>query len=242
MERSNARLWLGIILIVIGFLLVTDNLGLSYFNFRHLIFSWHTIFIIIGIILLAKSKDSTAGIIFLVIGLFGTISHLLNPFFVFTFRDFWPLIIIIIGLFFILKKNGKKNVDSCEQLINEENSTDNVSTNDFIDETYILTNCHKKVESKNFSGGRITIIAASVNIDLKCSTLAAGEHTLEITCLGGGCSISIPRNWKVITSVSTIFGGFDTKQYIIDNSMPLNEGLLIVKGIILFGGGEIKSV
>lgn len=248
MHNSNARTWLGIILVVIGTLLVIDNFGFFYFDFRHLIFSWHTIFIIIGLILLINSKNSTVGIIFLVIGLFGIFGHLLNPFFLLTFRDFWPLIIIIIGLLIILKKNGHKHIEQNENNFDEHNTSKgvdelNISTinTDLIDETCILTHCKKNIVTNNFKGGSLTIIAASANINLVQSTLAPGEHILDVTCIGGGCSIIIPNNWKVVTNITTIFGGFDTKQYFVDNSSLLSDGLLIVRGTILFGGGELKS-
>ncbi len=243
MERQNSRLWIGLIFIIIGALLLIDNLGFFYFGFRHLIFSWHTIFIIIGIILLSKSRNSTTGMIFLVIGLYGLFNHIFRPFFNFTFRDLFPLIIIIIGLYFILKRNETKHTHqkNINQHPIDSNSFQEIN-NDIIDETYILTHSNKKIVTKNFKGGRLTIIASVININLADSNLSNGEIILEITCLAGGFSILIPKNWKVITNVSTIFGGLDTKQYIVDNSLPFEEGLLIIKGTIFFGGGEIKSV
>ncbi|MEJ5352235.1 MAG: DUF5668 domain-containing protein [Melioribacteraceae bacterium] len=242
MGHHNSRLWLGLIFIIIGALLLIDNLGFFYFDFRHLIFSWHTIFIIIGIILLTKSRNSTPGMIFLVIGLYGLLNHIFKPFFHFTFRDIFPLIIIIIGFYFILRRNESKHIH--QKKFNEHDLASErfqKINSEYIDETCILTQCDKKIETKNFKGGRLTIIASSVNINLADSNLSSGEIILDVTCLFGGFSILIPKNWKVITNVTTIFGGLDTKQYLFDNSLQHEEGLLIIKGTIFFGGGEIKS-
>ena len=243
MGQHNSRLWLGLIFIIIGGLLLIDNFGFFYFGFRHLIFSWHTIFIIIGIILLTRSRNSTPGMIFLVIGLYGLFNHIFRPFFNFTFRDLFPLIIIIIGLYFILRRNETKHAH--QKNINQQpidSDSFQEINNDYIDETFILNHYNRKIKTKNFKGGRLTIIASAVNINLVDSNLSSGENILDITCLAAGFSILIPKNWKVITNVTTIFGGLDTKQYIVDNSFPFEEGLLIIKGTIFFGGGEIKSV
>ncbi|MEG8946898.1 LiaF transmembrane domain-containing protein [Rosettibacter firmus] len=242
MHQSNLRYWLGIIFIVIGILLIIDNLGFFYFGFRHIIFSWHTILIIIGIILLIRAKNNTLGIILLVIGAYGLINHIFKPFFNFSFRDLFPLFIIIIGLYFILKRNEEKQKKEERRIYSESYSNIFNITDDFLDETCLLAHNKRKITSQNFKGGKITIIAGATEIDLTESNLYPGEAILEITCLVGGFTILVPKNWKVITNVTTIFGGMDSKQYFINNSLPSSEGLLIINGIILFGGGEIKSI
>ncbi len=240
MQNSNLRYWFGLIFIIIGIMLTIENFSSFYFGFHHIIFSWHTIFIIIGIILVIRSRRSTVGLIFILIGAYGLLNHILFPAFNLSLKDLLPLIIIIIGFYFILKRNNKRIRDDkrahYEQHINSQKISD-----DYIDETCLLAHYKRKIDSKNFKGGRLTIIAAGINIDLTECVLSSGENTLDITCLAGGFTILIPQNWKVITNVTTILGGLDTKNYVVNNSLT-QEGILIIKGTILFGGGEIKSI
>lgn len=237
MNQHSFKLWFGIIFILMGALLITENFGLFNFGFVHLIFSWHTILIIIGILLLTRSKSTIAGVILIVIGLYGILNHI--PFFNFSSQDILPLIIIIVGLYIILKRNESKNKIN-DKRIHIENKMDyKESTTDLINEMCVLTHYKRKISSDNFKGGTLTIIAGYLNLDLSNSILSNSENILDLTCLAGGFSIILPKNLKVFSNVTTIFGGFDTKQYITNKTE--NEAKLIIRGTILFGGGEIKS-
>ena len=50
----------------------------------------------------------------------------------------------------------------------------------------------------------------------------------------------MPKDWKVIMNVTAVFGGFEDKRYLSDSS-NYTEGVLIIKGAVIFGGGEILS-
>lgn len=240
-SRTN---WLGILLIVAGALLLIDNVFMIDFSFRHIIFSWHMLFLIIGITVLSKSKNSVVGIVFLVIGIFGIAGRIVNPFFILRFRDFWPVIIIIIGLFIILKRNGRHV--KREELEDEPPETgtepeDFVYTEntDFINEDCILTSSSKLIRSENFSGGKINVIMGSIQINFDNSKLAEGAVTLDISCIMGGCTLFVPKNWKVISNITSVFGGFDDKRYVMPGTEENQEGLLILKGSVIFGGCEV---
>lgn len=242
MNNTNRSTWLGIILVAIGALLIMDEFGLFFFNLRHLIFSWHTLFLIIGVIILSKSKNSMVGIIFLVIGLFGIAGHILRPLIGFALRDFWPLIIIIIGLYIILKRNNKKSTYENQNYSQAytESASQPFST-DLIDETTLFTSAKKSIASPNFRGGKVTTMIGSTHIDLSQSELSEGENILEVTTVLGECILVVPRNWKIITNVTSIFGGFDDKRYVYASDTHDNA-VLIIKGTVLFAGSEIIGV
>ncbi|MGK9475182.1 LiaF transmembrane domain-containing protein [Melioribacter sp. OK-6-Me] len=234
--------WLGIILIIAGALLLVDNIFMLDFSFRHIIFSWHTVSLIIGIVIHSKSKNSVAGIVFLVIGIFGIASKILHPFFVLRFRDFWPIIIIIIGLLIILKRNGHSNKHHHFEAAHTEESSkgfDYTENADYINEECVLTSSTKLIQSNNFSGGKINVILGSAQLNFDNSRLAEGEIVLNISCVMGGCTLFVPKNWKVISNLTSIFGGFDDKRYFIPDSEEMQEGLLILKGSVVFGGCEV---
>lgn len=233
---KNTKDWFGIILITIGILWIADNFLLFDFDITGLIFSWHTIFIIIGIVLLNNSRDSAPGIIFLVLGLFGFFNHI-APFNIhFSFRDYWPILLIIIGFLILSKRKNAPVVSTSNKEFSSEGN--NSYYGDTIDESAIFNSSNRLVTSENFKGGRISSIFGSTKINLYNAKLSPGENYLDITCVFGSCEILVPKNWKVIVNVTAVFGGFDDKRYLTGEPF-YSEGVLIIKGNVLFGGGEI---
>lgn len=236
--RNKTKDWLGIFLIAIGFLWIADNFLFFDFNIGRLIFSWHSVFIIIGLALLSNSRNNTLGVIFLVIGLFGFLNYL-SPFNIhLRFRDYWPILLIIIGFIILSKKRSKPVMAGIHHGSREEGKS--TYYGDTIDESILFNSINRLINSENFRGGRISSIAGSTKINLYGAKLAPGESFLEITCVFGGCEIIVPKNWKVIVNVTSLFGGFDDKRYLTGDTV-YTEGVLIIKGTVLFGGGEILT-
>lgn len=238
--RNDNKNWIGIILVAIGLLLIADNFFFFDFDIRHLLFSWHTLFLIIGIIILNNSKNSAVGIIFVVIGLFGIVGRIAPFDFHFSFRDYWPILLIIIGFFILFRKREitipvvPKEYEG-SQMNNPQSTTYNT-----IDESTVFNSVNRIIESDNFRGGRVSSIFGSTKLNFTKSKLAPGENVLEINCIFGGCDITLPKEWKVIVNVSAVFGGFDDKRYIIDTTTG-SDSVLIIKGAVIFGGGELIS-
>jgi predicted membrane protein len=238
--RKDGKTWVGIILIAIGALLIADNFLFLDFNLRHLIFSWHTIILIIGLVILNNSKNSVVGIIFVIIGLFGIFNHIAPFNIYFSFRDYWPVLLIIIGFFILFRRKDSHIPPKSSTEIPGQSFDQQTYSGDMIEESSIFNSTNRLVTSENFRGGRITAIFGSSKINFAKSKLAPGENTLELTCIFGGCDIVVPKDWKVIMNVTAVFGGFEDKRYLSDSS-NYTEGVLIIKGAVIFGGGEILS-
>ncbi|MEW6508531.1 MAG: DUF5668 domain-containing protein [Bacteroidota bacterium] len=232
--------WLGIILIAIGILLIADNFQVFHFDIRGLLFSWHTFFIIIGLILLSNSRNSVVGIILVVIGSFGMLNNI-SPFELhFSFRDYWPILLIIIG-FLILSRRGTGPMTSGFAKSAKKQTANNESYyGDTIDESTTFNSINRLITSENFKGGRISSLFGSSKINMFNAKLAPGENYLEITCVFGECEIIVPKNWKVIVNITSVFGGFEDKRFITSDT-NFSEGILIIKGTVIFGSGEILT-
>ena len=48
------------------------------------------------------------------------------------------------------------------------------------------------------------------------------------------------QDWNIKINIISIFGGFADKRLISENDIDPSKKL-IIKGIVIFGGGEIKS-
>jgi predicted membrane protein len=230
------KLAFGMIVLVLGALLLADNLGMMPWGFKSIVFSWQMLLIGIGVLNLF-GRHSFTGVILIFIGGF----FLLPEIFAFTFsfsKLFWPILLIMIGILIIFRHTlGFNRYDRYKDIPNKP-TEDN--TEGFIDEVNIFGGSKQRYMSQSFKGGKITSIFGGSEIDLTQAQLAEGTNVLEMVCIFGGSAIIVPSDWHVRSEVVSILGGFADKR--INNPAMAHDRQLIIKGVAIFGGGEIKSI
>lgn len=112
---------------------------------------------------------------------------------------------------------------------------------DIIDEAAVFTSSKSFVTSQNFRGGKVSAVFGSVELNLTRAKLAQGENILDISSVFGSVELRVPPEWKIITNVSAAFGGFEDKRYLSFSTQPNTDSLLIIKGSVVFGGGELSN-
>ncbi len=243
--KATRKLILGFIILLYGFLLLLDNLGILPKLIRTIFFNWPIILIFLGIISLFPYHGSISGIILIATGIFFLLPSVIN--FPFNFIQlFWPLLLIIFGLLIILKRNANVHYHPYCHFHTRNNENKNYFgtainvNNDYIVTTNIFSGEKRIVTSQQFKGGKITCIFGGSEIDFTQARLDDGIQVLDIACIFGGTSLIVPSEWEVRTEIVSILGGFADKRYNIPGIKDKNK-TLIIKGITLFGGGEIKS-
>ena len=222
---SKGRLFVGLVLILLGALFLLDNFEMISFYIPQFILdhvgAWF--FIGIGIIILLVSGNKILSCIFVLWGVF-----LIYP-------QFWPLVLVLLGAFIIFKRNkpGRCHKGFGIQL-------ENKTAEDYIEDVSIFGGGNKVYSTQNFKGGEVTSIFGGSEIDLTCCKLAEGTNTIDITAIFGGSSFILPRDWNVRLDILPIFGGFSDKRIRTQDAIDSNR-MLVIKGVVIFGGGEIKS-
>lgn len=250
MKSNTSRNWVGIIFIAIGLLWLVDNFNFTFFDFpiKHLIFSWQTILIIIGALIISKNSRSFAGYFLLFIGILGTLKHLhyIPMFSMLTIGNLWPLIIIFIGIWMILNMNGHKEKREKEFYEKEfHNFSESKFTNqaaydlEYINESVQFSSVVRVNNSQNFKGGKISASFGSLKLDLSQAKLAPGENYLELNASFGGIELRVPQDWKIVSNITSTFGGFEDKRFYSVQSQTQSDSVLILTGTVAFGGGEI---
>jgi len=112
---------------------------------------------------------------------------------------------------------------------------------DFIDDSAIFGGGDKVITSKNFRGGKLTAIFGGSKIDFRSATLAKGSNVLDVFFMFGGSKLIIPTNWDIKIEVSSIFGGFSDKRRLRPDEVRDPSRELVIKGVTLFGGGDIEG-
>jgi predicted membrane protein len=96
------------------------------------------------------------------------------------------------------------------------------------------------VNSQNFKGGKITAMFGGSEIDMRGAALAPGTQVLDIFVMFGGTHILVPPDWTVRVEVFSLLGGFGDKRYSNLKVIPDSEKTLVIKGFVMFGGGEVS--
>lgn len=233
---SSHRLYLGVIAVFIGMILIASNFGIIPYHWKHILFSWEMILIIIGVVMLAKNDGKPTGYILIGVGAFFLIPDLF--YFRFDFvKLFWPLVIIFAGIALIGFGRNREKWNG--QFTGGRSRKDSLHEG-YVDEVNIFGGSNRKFIDQDFRGGKVTSIFGGSEIDLTQASLPEGSHSLEVTCIFGGMSLIVPSDWSVILDVTSIFGGFSDKRVVL-NTSGKSKGQLYIKGVALFGGGEIKS-
>jgi len=230
MEKSplHGRAIFGIILVLFGLAMMAKSFDLVSPEVEYVLFSWPMLLVVLGVIFLITGNRNTTGIVLFLIGTVFLLPRFLDiPY---SFHDiFWPVVFIAVGILILIKAfahSGRKDPDVAP---------------DQIDDVAILGGNERRINSKNFKGGKITSIFGGTQISFTEAELAEGEIVIDMFSLFGGCTLIIPKDWEVKVEVTSILGGFADKRIFGDPGSG-QKGVLIIKGMAIFGGGEIKSI
>lgn len=227
---QNNRALIGVILVLAGAFLILRNMGLLPGFLHNIIFSWQMLLVTIGLVItLGSSGNKTGGVIVMAVGAFFLLPLIFRQ--TFDFNLFWPAVFIVIGIIFIFSKRKPW------QTISRSSQTGD----DYIDVINIFSGGERQIISDNFSGGKITSIFGGSEIDLTQSKLAPGLSELEIVCVFGGTSIILPNDWNIKMEVVPVLGGFGDERKLHMGRTVDTSRQLVIKGAVVFGGGELKS-
>lgn len=226
MKRKS--LVFGLLVLGLGVAWLSHNFGIMGDRTWDVIFSWQMLLIAIGIVNVANDSSRGIGWILIAIGGFFLVSDYYDlPT---SFRHvFWPALLIIIGLVLIfgsgkLCRRGKDFTFSKGE--------------DFIEEVAVFGGGDRVINSQSFRGGKIVTVFGGSKIDLTRAQLAEGPVEIEVVAIFGGSTLLMPTDWNVKLEVFNIFGGYGDKR--LRGQVDFNK-TVTVKGVAIFGGGEIKS-
>lgn len=234
-QNQSRTVAIALLIISAGVLLLLNQLDVIPYAVSRIFLTWQMLLIAIGAISLLTSKDKTTGSILVAIGLIFLIARL-SDISVSIWSVLWPTVLIIVGVSLLYNHLRKSPGGNPTNMINEGEDP-----SDFIDEVAIFGGNEKFITANNFRGGRITNIFGGSELNLTKANLAEGNHVLEVVYIFGGSSLIVPPDWDVRMEVVSIFGGFSDKRYKRQESSTDAKKQLTIKGLAIFGGGDIKT-
>lgn len=227
---KNNRAIVGVVLVLIGLFLVMRNTGIFPGFIDHVIFSWPMLLVVVGLVITLGNSDKTGGVIVMAVGGFFLLPMIFRETF-HAYNIFWPSIFIIVGAIFIFSKRKGWNSVVSKGIIGD----------DYIDYVNIFSGGERQIVSENFKGGKVTAVFGGMELDLTKAKLAPGRSDLEIACVFGGATLIVPDEWFVTIEVTPILGGFNDSRKLSPGRTVDPSKQLVIKGAVVFGGGEIKS-
>ncbi len=240
-NSKSRTMFFALLVIFAGVLFLLQGVGVLPYEFKRIFLTWQMLLIVIGIYNLFSPQHKTSGIILIAVG--GI--FLYNKFFHFDFNVWnllWPTILIVVGIAMLLRHNRRPDIGKFGYPEGEGPSGPNLrSSSDVIDEVSIFSGSEKTITSKNFRGGKITSVFGGSELNLTQAQLSQGHNVMDMFCMFGGSTFIVPSDWDVNVDVTAIFGGFSDKRYKSKDLGSDNTKRLNITGLVIFGGGEIKS-
>ncbi len=254
-DGKSGRIWGGIVLLLVGVALLMNNIipGLP-----HWIFSWRTLLILIGLVLGIKSQFRNTGwFILVLIGSYFTLDKAFENYVDFEKIGF-PILLLILGAFILLRpkkqpfcKKEKKwkyqtryttpppPTEDSGAPVDMGANTAEPSSLDYLESVNVFGGTNQRLFTKNFKGGEIVAVFGGCEVNLSQCDFQ-GVVTLEVVAIFGGTKIVVPPGWVVKSEVTAILGGLDDKRA-INPHLEDHQKMLIIKGVALFGGVEIRN-
>lgn len=235
MHSTKGRIFSGILIALAGLVLLLKQLGVY---FPEWLFTWEAFIILVGIYI--GVKHNFKRISWLVLVLIGGIL-LVDDIYPETQLEnyLWPSAIIVIGIVMMTtagrrKERWKQWREHCKTFSSHENTSENM-----LETVSIMAGVKKNVITKDFKGGEVTCVLGGAEINLSQADIN-GKVILEITQVFGGTLLIIPSNWDVQSENIAVLGGIEDKRTQIESAIDPTK-ILVLKGITIFGGIDIKN-
>ena len=222
----------GAVILAIGVIFLLDSLG--YAHARQFLQFWPLILIFLGAAKIAQHHSRIWGILLLLFGVFLQLNELGIGHF--TWGQFWPLLFIAAGAMALWSALQARHIMA------DPSAAENPDLRTSLDENALFGGVVKRLNSRDFRGGRLQALFGGIEIDLRDADLAENETVIYANATFGGIELRVPETWFVVVRGQGIFGGYsDSTRYVAPLDPEKPKKTLIVLGTALFGGVEIRN-
>jgi predicted membrane protein len=224
-----------VICIAIGGVFLGRNMQLISDNLFNALMSWQMIIVIIGLFSISH-KGYLWGTLITGVGLFFMIPFINGD------KEwisvYWPLIFMFLGLLLLIKLliPRKKRKHGWENMSNSYH-TENGFVN--VDNSFSATK--HVVMDDVFTGAKINNHFGGVFIDLRRTSINAGETYIDIESRCGGLELRVPDNWLVLTELASNMSGINDDRHQLSGDDIDTNYRLILRGKLSLSGIEIKN-
>jgi predicted membrane protein len=219
-KGMNPAVLNGSALIIVGVLLLLDQMNIISFDF------WALIFSVAGLLKIFQSQNQTGrgwGVLLLAAGVSFELEHL--GYFRVHLDKTWPVFVIAAGVILVLRSYCGSATESSGIL------------SPHLNVFAVLGGGEYRIRAKNFRGGDLVAFMGGFDVDLRDADIEGDEAVVTVNALMGGGVLRVPETWAVSMRVTAFMGG---------HSLKAREGVqptktLVVKGVAIMGGIEVRN-
>ena len=230
--KRGSRIVTGLLLVVIGALLLIENLTNWSYTFSDW---WPALLVVIGLANLVRRRSgrwfwaavTLIGAVLLLdsLGIWGIDSG--------DVWRLWPLVLVWVGARFILMGRGSRSARRRKQ----DHGPEGIDTTD-LNVSCGFGTTEQRITSRRFTGGAVSAIFGSATIDLVDAGLAISSPTVDVSAVFGSVVFVIPDDWVVDLRTTHMFGGATDQR---GETSSRTGPTLTITGTCLFGSITVES-
>jgi predicted membrane protein len=227
---------IGFMIMAFGLLFLLRNLNIIYVDdiWRY----WPVILIVIGGLKLISPQGAHDIFPGLIIGGIGVYFLLRNLGIIYgsIWQHMWPLILIAVGAAMLIHHLDRGARTFRHGRVGSGNRSDSL-----LDIDVVFHQFHRKANSQQFAGGKISAVFGDVKIDLRGAAIEQEEVTIEACSVFSGIEIVVPEVWDVEVRGGGPLGNIDdrTRKPAFVSGAPAKR--LIVLADTVFGAVIVRN-
>ncbi len=161
------------------------------------------------------------------------------------FAIFWPLAIILWGLFLMGhamtgNPQTKTGVWMGKWAEGFSSAMGSDTSNPEVDLVTVFSAVRRRIISQNFKGGKLAAVFGEFKVDLTDAEIEGDYAEMEATAVFGAGEIRVPEKWMVSVRGAAVFGEYqDRTHQQPSTATPVKR--LVIKGGAVFGSVVIKN-
>ncbi len=237
-HSGSSGVFFGAIVVVIGLLLLLDNLGI--FRFHDVWQYWPVLLVAWGVSRVVDSRTPSGWI-------WGAVVTLVGAFFlldnlgildslgirVFDWAVVWPVLLIAFGVSVLARAFEHHGIGAGGGP--QYPSSPVVNTQAFFSDNKGGT------DAKDFQGGQATAVCGAARFDLRNASMTVDEAIIDVNVVFGEAEVRMPETWIVINRAAVVFGGVNDKTNQRAPDPNVKTPRLVITGSVLFGGLTLRN-
>jgi hypothetical protein len=220
----SPRLILGLAIVILGSLLLLDNLNLIEADPIYRYF-FPAVLLAVGAAVLVQG--SIWGWVWIVAGGW-VLAEKLELIDVNFFQLFLPAVLLLVGGSLVYRTFVRPRTAAA-------GAEDPAS---YVRAFAVMSGNERRGIATTFRGGDLAAFMGGVTLDLRQAKLAPEGAILDTFAFWGGIEIKVPESWQVRGEVIPLMGGFEDKTRPKAGAV---EGTLVIRGFAIMGGVEVSN-
>ena len=239
----------GVLIMMLGVFLLFRNLGFIPWNISHWVFSWQSLLIAIGAILLfdRKTDNKNVGVLLIMVGSVFLLPKILN---VHLGGIIVPAIVIALGIIFIIRVSTRKKWDGFFSNVHVWKEYDytkkkfngtTINGSGRIKREYVFDGAKERWTYGKLRDVEIEAVFSGVTLDLSQAELSEDVKDgvyIKVKSVFSGVTLYVPDDWNIMIQKTGAFGGFEDNR---PRNIEIDENKKVILELeAVFGGGEIR--